>query len=258
MNIVEHPLCRLCVQNEADKRNSHIIPKFLLKGLFEFTKPRHTVSIDRSGKERTLQDTPKEDHILCAQCEKRFAVLETYFARIFESVHNYSNAPNEFKVKTLGVQKYLECVNIHPALFKLFICSLIWRASISKALKLKLPASAEEDLRTFLNDNAKLKKEDLIKSTPNIIKLPIYHFIVIKPEETNVNTRGVFTSYNLSEESCIMFLVRFVIVFYWNESEIDVAISAFSNKQNEIVKLSLAQPERWQEINQLVVSKLLS
>jgi hypothetical protein len=68
--------CTLCKINIANKKNSHIIPKFLCKGLFT-THSRHTLVINRNGKTQKRQDTPKESYIFCVVCEKRMEVLET-------------------------------------------------------------------------------------------------------------------------------------------------------------------------------------
>lgn len=75
------PTCKLCKNNSADKDNSHIIPKFMSKRLFDGIKPRYSVAIGKNGKQQKLQDTPKESKILCTSCEARLEKLETYFAK---------------------------------------------------------------------------------------------------------------------------------------------------------------------------------
>ena len=72
----------------------------MCKGLFEATEPRHALSIDKNGTGKKVQDTPKEDFILCKTCEKRIEILETYFARVIEEIHNYKNS-----LKNLGYRK---------------------------------------------------------------------------------------------------------------------------------------------------------
>lgn len=80
--------CRLCKDRVADKSNSHLIPKFMCKRLFEDTKPRHTVSLSKNGIQTKIQDVPKENYILCSFCEKRFEKLETYFSRVFMEINS--------------------------------------------------------------------------------------------------------------------------------------------------------------------------
>lgn len=75
------PNCNLCLNREADQKNSHIIPKFLSKRLFESTKPRHSIEVSEKGRTTKIQDIPKEDFLLCKFCEKRLGHLETYMAK---------------------------------------------------------------------------------------------------------------------------------------------------------------------------------
>lgn len=255
-------VCRLCNANPADKTNSHIIPKFLCKGLFESTSPRHTLSINRKGRARKLQDTPKENHILCSSCEKRIEVIETHFARLFNDVHRYPELPDQFQLKILGVQQYLECVMIHPTLYKLFIYSLVWRPSISSLLDFRLfelPEKVEEELRLFLDANLSLSKLDLMSGVDVAINyIPLYHSCLIKPIEKSESSRGVFTCCNMNETSHLLLLVDFGLFFYTDESAIGGVLERFSNKQNDRVIIALADLPRWMQINQTVIRKMLS
>ena len=118
------PNCNLCLIKEADKPNSHIIPKFLSKRLFESSTPRHSIEIDRKGRNRKIQDTPKENFILCKSCEKRFEILETLYSKKINSINNYINLKDKFQITEFGNNKILKCLNINPTGFKLFIYSL--------------------------------------------------------------------------------------------------------------------------------------
>lgn len=254
-------ICKLCSVNPADKTNSHIIPKFLCKGLFTSTSPRYTLSINQKGRGQKLQDTPKESYILCSSCEKRIEVLETYFARIVHDIHRYSELPEQFRFKILGVQQYLECESINPTLFKLFIYSLVWRASISSLFdfqKFKLPKNVEDDLGCFLNANLSLRKDDLVTVTNSIVNVPLYHSCLIKPMEKSESSRGIFTCCNLNETSHLLLLVDFGMFFYSDESSIGDVLRVFSNKQNDCVVIALADLPRWREINQIVIAKMLN
>lgn len=145
--------CKLCLQRPADQKNSHIISKFLLKGLFKNVQKR-ALAIHLNGNVRKVQNTPKEDHILCSSCERRIGILETYFAPIIEKIHNYSNYPSEYKYYKILASEFLVCTEIDSTLFKLFSYSLIWRASITKVdyfENFKLVPHIEEELRVFLN-----------------------------------------------------------------------------------------------------------
>src|SRR5690606_26727093 len=123
--------CKLCKDEVANKPNSHIIPKFMSKRLFESTKPRHTLQINRDGKQVILQDTPKENNILCHSCEKRFEVVETYFSRVLIDINSLTSAKWKYTISNHYQNEIIVCDDLQPTLFKLFIYSIIWRCSIS-------------------------------------------------------------------------------------------------------------------------------
>lgn len=250
--------CNLCKTRPANKTNSHIIPKFLCKGLFEFTKPRHSITIGKNGKSRKVQDTPKEDNILCDLCEKRIEIIETHFAGVIKNINNFSSLPNEFDfINGINQPQYIECKNIHPTLFKLFIYSLIWRASISSLVnfkKYKVPEIIEEELRVFLNVNLMKSKKSLLDLLEDITDIPMYDNCFIKPI---IKSRGIFTAYNLSASRHLLLIVDFGIFFFSEENLIDPILKIVSNKQNEKVLIGLGESSAWTTLNQTVLRLML-
>lgn len=102
----------------------------MAKRLFEATTPRHSIEIQRNGKWKKIQDTPKENFIFCKNCEKRLEFLETFISRKITSINNYNNLKNDFNLIENGTNKILKCLKISPIGFKLFIYSIVWRTSI--------------------------------------------------------------------------------------------------------------------------------
>jgi hypothetical protein len=253
-------ICNLCKQSVADKVNSHIIPKFMCKGLFEDTKPRHSIAINNKGKSRNIQDTPKENNILCSNCEKRIEIIETYFARKIIDIHNYKNLKNNFEVKKISNQEYLCCETINPKAFKLFIYTIIWRTSISSLnefMKFKIEENIEEEIRIFLNSNLKNTHKELLENFDKIELTPKYDFCIFKPIVKSNQSRGIFTTYNTSENSHILLIVDFAIYFFTSEKNIDNTFKYFSNSQNEKVLIPLAEIEKWNELNKIIVHQML-
>jgi hypothetical protein len=67
--------CRLCLRNGQLMR-SHVIPRFVIAWLRQMGALRlYSVLSPR----RPIQDSPKR-HLLCVECEQRFAVWERWFA----------------------------------------------------------------------------------------------------------------------------------------------------------------------------------
>lgn len=172
-------LCKLCKNNPADKENSHIITKFLGKPLFDKDGHKYAWRVGRNGMKKPVQDTPKEDFILCTSCEKRMANVETYFARILSRIDNYKRLTAEFEIEFIGTEQCIICKDIHPTLFKLFVYSLVWRASISSLAEFQhfcLPVIDEEKIGGFLDKNLRIEHTDLMNSLDQITDLPLYHF----------------------------------------------------------------------------------
>ena len=255
------PFCKLCKTRQADKKNSHIIPKFLCSGLFESTKPRHSLMISKNGAGRKIQDTPKEDNILCVYCEKRIEIIETHFARIIKDIHNYPNLPDKFNFfNNVNQPHYIECANIHPTLFRLFIYSLIWRASISNLIefkKFKVSKLIEEELRLFLNVNLTINKKTLLDSLDVINDIPLHDYCFLKPYEKSDASRGIFTAYNLDESRHLLLIVDFAIFFFADENLIDGILKIVSNKQNEKVIIGLGNKIAWTDLNQKILEQML-
>jgi hypothetical protein len=231
----------------------------MCKGLFEDTKPRHSIALNRKGQAKKLQDTPKENHLFCTNCEKKFEIIETYFAKKTIDIHNYINLKDKIDLKFISNHQYLVCNHITPTLFKLFIYSLIWRASISNLEefnRFNIEKKIEEELRVFLDSNLKETNKELLYQISQIEKYPKYHFCLIKPKRKAANSRGILTAFNTSETSYILVLVDFLIYFFQDEN-ISTSFKLYSNKQNEKVIIALGEIEAWNELNLLIVQKML-
>lgn len=254
------PNCKLCLTREADKPNSHIISKFLTKRLFEYTKPRHSIEIDRKGRNKTIQDTPKENSILCKACEKRLEYLETLISKKITSINNYNNLKSTFKLVEYGNNKILECLNINPIAFKIFVFSLVWRASITSLPEFesfKLDDKTESDLRILLNEKLKNSHTELVSSLSESIDFSNYDYCIFKPLVRNEFSRGVFTSYKINKFQFGIFTVDFIIFFFSNSKNMNPAYKLVSNYQNEKVLITLTGIDDWKHLNELVVRNML-
>lgn len=250
-------ICKLCKDSIADKKNSHIISKFIGKELFRSNgKKLAALQIERE-KSRYIQSIPTEDFIFCSNCEKKFSVLETLIARKFLFVKNYKNNKDLYKEETFFSNKILQVLDICPLIYKLFIYSLIWRTSISSHPTLKgffLNEKLNEELRFFLSSNLCMTETELKSAEVKFI--PTYHFFIIQPESTK--ERGVFSLSSVDEDTHIMYLVDFAIVFFSNENKVSNTYKFVSNNQNNLVLFLLADSEKWLNFNKFWVKRLQS
>lgn len=252
--------CKLCKIEIADKKNSHIVSKFLGKELFISDIGNHAEQITKDGKSKKIYSIPKEDFILCSTCEKKFAIIETYFARFFNKLRNYEKFAEEFSLQKLGVQYYVSCDKMNPTLFKLFMYSLIWRLSISTHFtnqNFKLPTEIEEELRIFLNINLSVDQKILLNTIEKVNNFPSYDLCLIIPENKTDNFKGMYSAFQMSESSFLLVLVDFILFFYIDNS-IDYVLKKFSNDQNERVIIPISDDTRWFDLNKLILSKMLN
>lgn len=147
--------CRLCLEDKNLLRKSHIIPNFLYSSLFDEKHRIHLVSIknDQKLSDKILQSGEYEGDILCARCDNQIlGEFERYVNRVLfhEKPEVTENRKNE-KGMT-----YTYCAKLDYTKFKLFLLSIIWRASISKSVTfkdVKLGPYEDEIRRMILNNN---------------------------------------------------------------------------------------------------------
>lgn len=228
------------------------------KRLFEGTKPKHTVLITKEGKQKKLQDSPKESNILCKDCEKRIEIVETYFAKVFIDLNSLHSAKRKYTSEIYKNQEIIICHDLHPTLYKIFIFTLIWRCSISSLLEFetfKLEKNIEEELRIFFNTSLNKRHDELLASLSKIINIPQYHTCLIKPKN---KTRGLFTSYNFGENAYAIYTVDYALFFYTNEDILVKKHLSFSNIKNELVRIVLGDDKDWTELNNQVLQNMLN
>ena len=187
------PNCKLCQNKPADKKGSHIIPKFLSKGRLiptEAPNPKERQGLKISSKGETkVQDTPKADNIFCKSCERRFQHIETLLAPRFREILLYESNPDLFNhnsEKSNGQElTCIEHLELPTVQLRVFLFTIIWRVSISADDLFKnfnLSPEDEEKIRVYLDSILKDDHESLLKSFPEKDSLP-FTLILIKSKE---------------------------------------------------------------------------
>lgn len=252
--------CLLCLINDPNKRNAHIVPKFLTKGLFSIEHHRKTIAIHKTGKSKFHQGTPKEDFILCGNCEKRIEVIETELAPIIKKLHNYSKFPNEFEHVVRGQMEYLRCISVDASLYNLFFYSIIWRLSVSKLESygtLKLPANVEENIRCFLHDNLCISKSELAIKMKKEIRSPNYHFVLIKPKVKTDPPGGMLSAHSYNENEHLITLVDFILFFFVNDQVIKPPLKPITNSIDNVFLVGIGENNHWIELNSMLYHQVL-
>ncbi|MBE98884.1 MAG: hypothetical protein CMP77_02760 [Flavobacterium sp.] len=248
--------CRICQINNADKKNSHIIPKFLSRDLFNSPLGNFAIQIDNNGNNRKIQSTAKQDYIFCTNCEHRLEILETNVSRIFKKLRQYDNFKNDFTLKYKVTQAYLE-LETNPNIFKLFIYSLIYRCSISNNIankNFKLPDDIESKIRILLHKDLPYTSHCLANIF-NDIEYSKYDFCLIKPERKNLGYSGMYCTFQYNPGGYIIVVNDFILFFHIDES-LDRTLKIYSNKCSNKIIITLSDDQRWFLLNKLIIEKL--
>ncbi|KIA95618.1 hypothetical protein B8T70_04905 [Flavobacterium sp. AJR] len=152
-------ICKLC---KKDKKliDAHIIPKFMFKGMKDENNSFYEVVYNLDENKTATKKTQKEDfdkNILCSDCDngilgafyESYAVKSLYGTDLTEDIspkcENYIN-PDD------GAE-YSICKNIDYKKMKLFLLSILWRASITNRplfKEISLGKKHEERIRKII------------------------------------------------------------------------------------------------------------
>lgn len=247
--------CKLCQISIADKKNSHIINKSISKELFQ--PQNFALRIDKTGGHKKVQDTPKENNLLCSNCEKRIEKIETYFSNKKQHLEHDLKSGEQL-IQKLGMQEFVVWNDISSRLHDLYIYSLIWRASVTNLPEFnnfKLPQMEEEILRNYLDINLQNPLSDTFIRTKDISS---FRYVQIFQNEVNPEIKGIYSCYSLTNNSHILCLVSTIILFYSSVEYLKGIDSSFSNGNNEFNILVVASGEKWSQLQKSIMSKLLN
>ncbi len=113
--------CHLCLQ-EKDLKNSHIIPEFFYKPLYDGLH-RFTVLSTSQEKKTKYRQKGMREKLLCYDCEQFLSSIEDYVKRVFFG---------GVKIRISNEKNFIIIEDIDYKKFKLFQLSILWRSGISK------------------------------------------------------------------------------------------------------------------------------
>ena len=156
--------CALCLE-EKELKNSHIIPEFFYKPLYDDKHRFNVVPLTDEQKHRYEQKGIREP-LLCEECEVKLSKYENHTRLIFYGGTGiYFTNGNPLKIEGINYQY-----------FKLFQLSILWRASVSKL--------------EFFNDvnlgphEEKIRKMILDEKPGSKLKYPCMFFMMLmEPKE---------------------------------------------------------------------------
>ncbi len=165
--------CSLCL-NERVLRNSHIIPEFLYSPGYD--EKHRLIKIQKNTQKTNYEQKGLREKLLCDKCE---TLLNDRFEKYFDNLWR-NNFPKVASGSELVFKK------LDYTRFKLFLLSILWRASVSKKdafRKISLGDKHENNIRKMILENN--------PSNPEIY--PVMAQILVHPE-TNIAIEGVIMS----------------------------------------------------------------
>ncbi|SRR5258706_627655 len=247
--------CLLCKANPATKANSHIYPKFLSTN-FLGSKGAARKGFDLGSdkildkKPKVIQDSPKEDYILCDECESYFSVLEGIASDTFVNWQQKA-ANGEFALnKIIEGFQILECNSSPKPTIHLFIYSIFWRVSISHDPffeNVKIGNDFEEEIRQTLMAYRQDNKNDYqkaLKSNPNF---KIFPSSIMTAESFIDETANMLFAPFSYDPYCIV-VDRFSFMLFKTADQIKVDfIKAFSNVQANDCRMMIFSEQLWHD-----------
>lgn len=198
--------CKLCLEEKILLKKSHIIPDFIYKhsGLYDDLHRIRLFTVQGliDNKKPSLpQSGVYEGNILCADCDnsRLGESLEQYAKKAIFGGGQLPSSECVYCVNFIDEEKntFAICKNLNYTKFKLFLLSVLWRASISsksffKGIKV---GEHEEVLRKMIFENDPKAFYDYpVFVYSSVLDENFTPDIIIEPTQV-IDDRGVITCY---------------------------------------------------------------
>lgn len=248
-------ICFLCQANLATKTNSHIYPKFLSTNfLGPKGKPRKgfELSSDKilDNNPKGVQDSPKEDYILCEECEAYFGIVEGIVSDTFINWKMKIDIGEYTLNPIIDGLEIVECNTSDKRSIYLFIYSIFWRVSISEIKlfeNIKIAADFEEELRTILMTYRQSKRADYLNALNATSNFKIFPNSTITAKSFVDETVNILYAPFSFDPYCLV-VDRFSFLLFRTPDEIKTDfIRAFSNLTIDDCRMIIFSEQLWHD-----------
>ncbi len=253
--------CIICNINEANQTGAHIFPAWMIASAFDekernrdyevihnfyavdnnlpffgrsvqLEKIEENIGRELNDEEIKSQKNPLVvDNLWCRECENKFKIVEDYFLEnVDKKTLDFSDC-NSLDIVQLKLNIYL---------VRLFLYSLIYRASITEKLGFKLEIKIEERLKYFISNYLQTD----LKNTLNYLnhskrknELLAYPIRCIKTEnEKGKTSKPVYVHDKYDKPFCFL-INNYILQFYTKESHLRSTPSTFWGISDIILKM---------------------
>ncbi len=149
---MEKGICKLCLQEKPLLRQSHIIPDFLYSLMYGVDHEIYKVPLIENRREVKVQTGEFEGNILCESCDNSIiGTYENYAKTLLFDGRPEVKTENQLHLDGKLVSTY--CENVDYRKFKLFLLSILWRASVTTReffKHIKLNPEQDNELREMI------------------------------------------------------------------------------------------------------------
>ena len=248
-------ICLHCRINPATKTNSHILPRFISTNfLGPKGMPRRGYDLNSEDYEakrtKIIQDSPKENYILCEECEQYFSVLEGLSADVFKNWQSKVDAGEFAERKIEEYLSIVECTTANPRILRLLVYSMFWRASISSHHlfeNYKLSSPLEESLRESLLLMKSLTPAQLEERLKNLT-FSFHPYSCITARSFEDESANVLAAINPGNPASLHVDRYGFLLFERKEDVKDPVFSRFGNNNENDLRILILAEQLWHEL----------
>jgi hypothetical protein len=241
-------VCKLCQQEKELIKRSHIWPGFMYKGMYDDKDRLYVINSSEPAKHRTVQSGSYEQYIFCAECDNvRIGQLERYASNnLYRKPYLEDN--EEFKqINVPGGIQVIHCENLDYSQFKLFLLSLLWRASISTEAvfeNFKLGADEEEFLRASIYEEA-------------VVDEMAYPCVLLTSGGATLDEN--FIAVDAFKAGLVKFYINaFVYTFYLAENKKDETTRQLAIGMDQKMGIMKVSPAQWNQIRDSIIDATIA
>jgi hypothetical protein len=215
----------------------------MYKGIGDEKNRINVISSSNAYQKKTVQSGAYEENILCAECDNNLlSKLERYANNYLYSRFCNANCADFEQITNCNGIELIRCKNIEYSQFKLFLQSLIWRASISNHplfINFKLLPEDNERLRQSIVNLKPLEKHD-------------FACVLMTPSNTDeVETDLVFIN-STKPNKPSFFINQFVYLFFLDQKQIDNATEELILNYNNEMAVTKLTSNNWETLRHSV------
>ncbi|RFM29685.1 hypothetical protein [Deminuibacter soli] len=199
---------------------------------------------------KTIQDSAKENYILCEECEHYLSVLEQLVSGAFSSWPQKVGV-GEYKLTKNAFLDVVDCSTANPLVVRLLVYSLFWRASISNHglfNNFKIADDIEDMLRQELMRFKATSRTDfqkIIETTGPSMFLP---YSMISARSFKDESANVLMAPQTEDPYCLI-VDRFSFMLFTSVDQMHpVAVQPFSNTSSDHCRLMIFSEDLWYDI----------